>query len=160
MKNILVVRIDDRLIHGQVVTSWIKEYPITRIMIIDGELSRNQLMQRIYKAAAPADIMIEIFDLPEAIEVLKGNPINNENYLLLAKTPQIFEQLFESGIQFSKMILGGLGAKPGRTKLIRNVSASEEERKSLRSLIEKGVEVVYQLVPVDRPIDVKSQLEG
>ena len=53
MKNILVIRIDDRLIHGQVVTAWIKQYPINKILIIDDELSRNKLMERIYKAAAP-----------------------------------------------------------------------------------------------------------
>ena len=48
MKNVLVTRIDDRLIHGQVVTAWIKQYPINKILIIDDELSRNKLMERIY----------------------------------------------------------------------------------------------------------------
>ena len=47
MKHILVTRIDDRLIHGQVVTAWIKQYPINKILIIDDELSRNKLMERI-----------------------------------------------------------------------------------------------------------------
>ena len=53
MKNIVLTRIDDRLIHGQVVTAWIKQYPINKILIIDDELSQNRLMERIYKAAAP-----------------------------------------------------------------------------------------------------------
>ena len=64
MKNILVTRIDDRLIHGQVVTAWIKQYPINKILIIDDELSRNKLMERIYKAAAPVvGFLIFIFAL-------------------------------------------------------------------------------------------------
>ena len=46
MKNIALARIDDRLIHGQVVTAWIKQYPINKILIIDDELSRNSLMKR------------------------------------------------------------------------------------------------------------------
>ena len=54
MKNIVLTRIDDRLIHGQVVTAWIKQYPINKILIIDDELSQNRLMERIYKAAAPS----------------------------------------------------------------------------------------------------------
>ena len=53
MKNIALARIDDRLIHGQVVTAWIKQYPINKILIIDDELSRNSLMKRIYVAAGP-----------------------------------------------------------------------------------------------------------
>ena len=60
MKNILVTRIDDRLIHGQVVTAWIKQYPINKILIIDDELSRNKLMERIYKAAAPVGVEVMI----------------------------------------------------------------------------------------------------
>ena len=52
----LYVRIDDRLIHGQVVTAWIKQYPINKILIIDDELSQNRLMERIYKAAAPMGV--------------------------------------------------------------------------------------------------------
>ena len=54
MKNILVARVDDRLIHGQVMTAWIKSYPINHILIVDDELSKNQLMLNIYKAAMPA----------------------------------------------------------------------------------------------------------
>ena len=56
MKNVLITRIDDRLIHGQVVTAWIKVYPINKILIIDDELSKNKLMTRIYRAAAPAGV--------------------------------------------------------------------------------------------------------
>ena len=57
MKNIVLTRIDDRLIHGQVVTAWIKQYPINKILIIDDELSQNRLMERIYKAAAPMGVL-------------------------------------------------------------------------------------------------------
>ena len=62
MRNVLVSRIDDRLIHGQVVTAWIKVYPINKILIIDDELSKNQLMQRIYKAAAPAGVTVVLMN--------------------------------------------------------------------------------------------------
>ena len=60
MKNIVLTRIDDRLIHGQVVTAWIKQYPINKILIIDDELSQNRLMERIYKAAAPMGVEVLI----------------------------------------------------------------------------------------------------
>ena len=71
MRNIVLTRIDDRLIHGQVVTAWIKQYPINRILIIDDELSQNRLMQRIYKAAAPMGIEVLIQACAQAIDFLK-----------------------------------------------------------------------------------------
>ena len=68
MKNIVLTRIDDRLIHGQVVTAWIKQYPINKILIIDDELSQNRLMERIYKAAAPMGVEVLIQSVSEARE--------------------------------------------------------------------------------------------
>ena len=85
MRNIVLTRIDDRLIHGQVVTAWIKQYPINRILIIDDELSQNRLMQRIYKAAAPMGIEVLIQACTQAIDFLKEEGEKGENLLILVK---------------------------------------------------------------------------
>ena len=116
MRNIVLTRIDDRLIHGQVVTAWIKQYPINRILIIDDELSQNRLMQRIYKAAAPM------------------------------------------GIEINKVILGGMGGKKRKKTFNRNISASDDEVACFGRIIEKGVDIFYQLVPNDKAVNIKQLL--
>lgn len=158
MKKIVVARIDDRLIHGQVVTSWIKAYPITEILIIAGDLAQNMLMQRIYKSVAPEGIDVNIMNNEHAMNYLHENEKRNENLMILVKTPEIIEFLVENGIQINKIILGGMGSKPGRDTLIRNVSANESERESLRRLIDRGIKIVYQMVPVDKEIEVEKLL--
>lgn len=160
MKNIIVVRIDDRLIHGQVVTSWIRSYPITDIVIIAEDLSKNMLMQRIYKSVAPDGIRVAIFNNPDALAFLNGEGNPKENIMILVKTPDVLEYLFDNGIHFSKIILGGMGAKPGREVLIRNVSANEAEKETLLRLIDKGIEIVYQMIPIDNALDVEKLLRG
>ena len=82
MKNVLITRIDDRLIHGQVVTAWIKVYPINKILIIDDELSKNQLMLRIYKAAAPAGVEVILMNQMDAAEFLLDEPLKGENIMV------------------------------------------------------------------------------
>lgn len=159
MKKIVVARIDDRLIHGQVVTSWIKAYPITEILIIAGDLAQNMLMQRIYKSVAPEGIDVNIMNNEHAMNYLHENEKRNENLMILVKTPEIIELLVENGIQIPKIILGGMGSKPGRDTLIRNVSANESERESLRRLIDRGIKIVYQMVPVDKEIEVEKLLD-
>ena len=156
MKKIIVARIDDRLIHGQVVTSWIKAYPITEILIIAGDLAQNMLMQRIYKSVAPEGIDVNIMNNEHAMNYLHEDEKKNENLMILVKTPEIFEFLIENGIQLTKIILGGMGSKPGRETVIRNVSANESERESLRRLIDRGIKIVYQMVPVDKEIEVEK----
>ena len=132
MKNIVLTRIDDRLIHGQVVTAWIKQYPINKILIIDDELSQNRLMERIYKAAAPMGVEVLIQSVSEAREFLK------------------------EGIEIKKVILGGMGAKNGRKTFNRNVSASGEEVECFKRIVEGGVEIFYQLVPNDKAVNIRS----
>lgn len=159
MKKILIARIDDRLIHGQVVTAWIKTYPINHILIVDNELSKNGLMKRIYKAAAPSGVEVSIFDEESALVYLDEPEDTNENLMLLAKVPQVFEKIIRNNCKIDKVILGGMGSKIGRKTFKRNVSANEDEIQSFKNLIAMNVQVVYQMVPADKEIDVKSILD-
>lgn len=158
MKHILVTRIDDRLIHGQVVTAWIKQYPINKILIIDGELSKNKLMERIYKAAAPVGIEVVIMDQESAEVFLKEAPLPKENIMILVKVPQVLEGLLHAGIDITKIILGGMGAKPGRKTFNKNVSANEDETDCFKRIIDSGVEIYYQLVPSEKEVNIRKLL--
>ena len=158
MKNVLISRIDDRLIHGQVVTAWIKVYPINKILIIDDELSKNQLMQRIYKAAAPAGVTVVLMNQEDAAKFLFDDPEKGENIMIRVKVPQILEKFIDQGFETNKIILGGMGANEKRKRFNRNISASEEELDCFRRIIARGIKIVYQLVPNDREVDIKDLL--
>ena len=159
MKNIILTRIDDRLIHGQVVTAWIKQYPVNQILIIDDELVKDQLMERIYRASAPIGVVISIKSVQDSIEFLHEEPSRDENYLILVKIPELIETLLDSGIAIKKVILGGMGAKTGRKKFNRNISASNEEVESFHRIINRGTEIFYQLVPNDKAVNIRNILK-
>jgi len=115
-------------------------------------------MERIYKAAAPIGVEIIIKNIAESIALLNEAPIHGENFLILVKTPDIIERLLDNGISISKVVLGGMGAKTGRKTFNRNVSASEEEVESFRRIIDRGTEIVYQLVPNDKAVNISKIL--
>lgn len=158
MKNVLVTRIDDRLIHGQVVTAWIKVYPINHILILDDELYKNALMLRIYKAAAPIGVKVLLMSVEEGIEFLLGSEKKGENIMVLVKTPEVIEAIMDSGFEISKVILGGMGANDKRKRFNRNISASPQEVDTFRRIIEKGAKIVYQLVPNDKEVNISDLL--
>ena len=144
MRNIVLTRIDDRLIHGQVVTAWIRRYPINRILIVDDELSKNRLMERIYRAAAPVGTEVLIKPVQEAAAFLREDGERGENILILVKVPQVIEALLAAG--------------KGRKTFIKNVSASREEIECMRRISERGIELSYQLVPDEKETDLKKLL--
>lgn len=160
MKNIVLCRIDDRLIHGQVVTSWVKQTGGNRILVIDDPLTKDVFMQKILKAAAPPSITVEVLTVTDAACVLKEAPLANEKIIILVKTPMTLEKLIGEGVTLEKIILGGIGAKEGRKKFNRNVSASEEEVASMKRIMGKGTSMFYQLVPTESPIDVRKLVES
>lgn len=156
MKEILLTRIDDRLIHGQVVTAWVKYYPADHIIIIDDELSKNVIMQRLYRAAAPTGITLKILSIEESLEFLKDD--GPAKVMILVKTPVVLEEIINKGVPINKVILGGIGSSPDRSQFIKNVFASEQERKSMKQLLSQDVSIDYQLVPDDRAINVQTLL--
>ena len=158
MKNIVLCRIDDRLIHGQVVTSWVKQTGGNKIIVVDDALTKDLFMQKILKAAAPPDVKVEVLGTLDATDVLKEDAANGEKVIILVKIPQILENLIKGGVALPKIILGGMGAKEGRKKFNRNVSVSSEEAESMKRIIESGTEILYQLVPTETPTDVRKLL--
>lgn len=148
--GIKMVRIDDRLIHGQIVAAWSKSLSINRIWIIDDEVSKNQFLVNVMKMVAPADTQLLITGTDKIEELAKDYDESSKNTLVLVKTPEVAEKLFDSNISFRELNVGGMGANSERSKLFKNISASESEKETLSRLQEKGVNVYFQVTPNDK----------
>lgn len=158
MKNVVLARIDDRLIHGQVITAWVKAIKATAILIIDEELTKNTIMQRIYKASAPTNISLLIMTPSEAIKFLLDDDGCIQELIILVKVPQRLEELTDAGIRLDKITLGGMGANKNRIQLVRNVFASIEEIACMKRMLKNNLSIQYQLVPDDKAIDIQKLL--
>lgn len=158
MKNIVLVRIDDRLIHGQVVAKWMKKLSFNTIYVVDDAVSKDSFLCQMMVSIAPKELKVQILDEKAAAEELLKEGSPTERVCIIVKVPETLEHLYEAGVQFSEIMLGGMGSRSGRTQLIRNAAASKEERETLKRLIEKGIFVYYQDIPETAPVDLKKKL--
>lgn len=158
MRNIVLTRIDDRLIHGQVVTAWVKQTNANLIIIVDEPLTRDVFMQKVLRSAAPAGITVKVLSPGDAAAYLLEDALPGEKVMLLVKVPQALEALIDAGVRLVVVVLGGMGGKTGRMKLSKNVSASPEEVECLKRLEEKGSVVQFQLVPDEKPVPLAKLL--
>jgi PTS system mannose-specific IIB component len=153
--TIALARVDDRLIHGQVMTSWLSFTRATKIIVIDDVTANDPFLSMIIKTSVPANIATVITTLEKSFEFV--NEINDEErVILLAKTPKPYVFLVEKGIQLKKINIGGMGIKTGRKTLYRNISASDEEINQMKKLIDAGIIVEIQMVVEDPVIDIKK----
>lgn len=158
MRNIVLARVDDRLIHGEVVSVWTPSLSVNCIIVIDDIVAKDTFNTRVLKALAPSGVTIEIYSTDDGVEALKAEGSSKERVMILTKTPVVFDKLHENGVELTEVNLGGMGIRDERKPFIKNVSCDENEVDSIRNLVNKGVHVYYQLVPEQKVIEVTNYI--
>ncbi len=148
MKNVVWVRIDDRLIHGQVMTQWIQYTSANEVLIVDDTVAKDSFLQMVMKSSVPSNIALKVQTVQDAINYLNGDK-GNERIIILAKTPVAIDQLTDAGVKLEAVNVGGIGAKAGRKPLFKNISVSEEEKETFRRLVGKGLNVFFRVITGD-----------
>ena len=154
MENLLLVRIDDRLIHGQVMTAWMKTLPAREIIVVDDRVAKDEFMLFVLQNAAPKGVKVVALSEEEAVKRLQEG-LKVPSYIL-AKSPVSLKRLVEAGIDIKAVNIGGMGMRQGRTVIYKNVSADEEERACIREFLEKGIDVAIQIIPSEKRFELKN----
>ncbi len=158
MSNIVLTRIDDRLIHGQVMTSWVKYTRANKIVIVDDGVAKDPFMGKVLKMAVPSGIEVDVCDIDKAVEVLKAEGQDGKSIIILAKYPKTIYALIQGGVDIKDINVGGMGAGPGRKPLYKNISASTEERDIFKKMTALGKNIFMQIVPDDKKVEIKKYL--
>lgn len=154
--SLRLVRIDDRLIHGQVVAGWLRALGAQRIVIVDEATARDQFLREVLTLAAPQGVPVEVCGLADGAARLIALAAMPEPVIVLARMPRTVLALCYAGVPIEVVDLGGMGAGPGRRRLHRTVSVSSDELRELRELEQMGTRVEIQIVADDRPIPFRS----
>jgi mannose/fructose/N-acetylgalactosamine-specific phosphotransferase system component IIB len=146
------VRIDERLVHGQVLIKWIKVLQCKEVVIIDDGVYNDPIMTSVLKMSYPKDIGLSIHDVSTGN--LTGTNLS-ENTLLLFKDLTTFNKVRES-LRFHSVNIARLPFHPDKERLFENLYASQEEKAILMSLLDQGIDVFVQMVPDSEPIHLKD----
>jgi mannose PTS system EIIAB component len=144
-----LVRIDDRLLHGQVALNWVRALRPARIVIADDALANDALGRAAAVAAAPPGIDVWIGGIDEAARDLAGGEIEPARTMVLVREPLSARRLFDAGVRYRHLNVGAMGQAPGRVRVERQVSLTREEWEALRYLEQAGVDVTLQPLPSD-----------
>lgn len=160
--NINVLRIDDRLIHGQIVTKWINEANAKLIIVVDDKAAGDKTQQMILKIAVPSGISLEILTKADAIERVKSDN-SNTNVLMLLRNPKEANELIEMGLDIKNIIVGNISnskSVTGRTKLLDYIYVEQQDIDAIKSLAEKGIKLEVKAIPDEKakdPIELISK---
>lgn len=148
MKKIVLARVDDRLIHTEILTLWVPEVRANRIIIVDDTVAKDKFRSKVIKEMAPDGLIIHVYGIDRAVEKLKEAPsFDGERVIVIAESPIVFEELIKRGIRITQLNVGGMGIRGERKTVARRIACDEMEMESIHQMIRQGVHVYFQTVP-------------
>lgn len=159
MKGFVNIRIDDRLIHGQVATRWSTGLKANRIMVIDDDVANDEVQKSILRMAAPAGISTSIITEEKAINNIKAGKYDNQRVLLVVRRPKVLLDLINAGVPIDKINVGNMSNRDDTVQVKKSVSLTTDERHDIEEIMAKGVKVTAQMVPDDPETDFSNYLK-
>jgi mannose/fructose/N-acetylgalactosamine-specific phosphotransferase system component IIB len=144
------VRLDDRLLHGQVVYNWLRQLEPVCVMVAGFHFS--DLQRTLLRASLPARYDLWLGNGDQAAAYLLSQTSNQGSAILLVSDVWQLQSLAKAGIVLPIITLGSQGWRPGRMRLTSQVSLAPDEVEVLESLAVDGVEFVFQALPCDAAV--------
>ncbi len=157
---IVLLRVDERLIHGQVVVGWGTSLHPERIVVVDDELAGSPWEQELYCLGLPPQVQASFASVGEARDHLVDWERGPARVFVLTRDVRSMRRLFEGApLRGAEVNIGGLHFAPGRRAVLPYVYLSDDERGEVAKLAEQGVSVSARDLPGSRRVDI-SQLLG
>lgn len=157
---IVLHRIDERLIHGQVVVGWGGQLHPDRIVVVDDDLAASTWEQELYCLGLPPEIAPEFTSVAEARERFPAWRISRERVFVLTRDAATMASLARGGLLSGQEVnVGGLHHSPGRRQALPYVYLSDREEAALRELAESGADVSARDLPTTRPVELDQLLQ-
>ena len=158
-----LVRIDDRLIHGQVATRWTKETKVSRIIVISDEVAADNVRKTLLTQVAPPGVTAHVVDVAKAVRVWNNPKYANDRVMLLFTNPTDVLRVVREGVDITSVNIGGMAFRQGKTQVNNAVSVDEKDIAAFRELADRGIELEVRKVSSDnrlKMMDLINKLNG
>lgn len=150
MANLVNVRIDDRLIHGQVASWWSTKLNIQRIIVANDKVAANDTQKMALRMSVPSNCSSSIINLATTVENLRQERYGDQRIMLITNCPQDLEWIINQGIELDEINVGNLSNREGTFKIAKSIYISEDERESFLNIHDAGVKLINQMTPDDK----------
>ena len=152
--KIVLARIDTRLLHGQVATSWTKATNPDRIIVVSDTVSKDELRKKLIEQAAPPGVKAHVIPLDKLVEVSKDTRFGNTKALLLFENPQDALKVIEKGVEIKELNIGSMAHSVGKVMVSTSLSMDQNDVETYKKLADLNVKFDVRKVVADKPADL------
>jgi mannose/fructose/N-acetylgalactosamine-specific phosphotransferase system component IIB len=151
-------RIDDRLIHGQVVIGWASYLDTNKIILCDDEVFQNEWEIDLYLSIVPDYIETLILNIQRTAELLNNKQIDLSKSIILVNSPKVIESLLDLGVNLEKVNIGGIHFHEGREKYLPYLYLAADEVETFKRIMRRGIQFDCLDVPQGKNIALEKLL--
>lgn len=150
------VRIDERLIHGQVASVWVNFLRCNRIIVANDAAPKSEMQIAALKLACPTGVKLSILSVDKAAANILAGKYDGDQVFLITRNVPDCKRIVDAGVELPSINVGNLAHQEGLIKIKKSVSLSEEEIGVLREIIAKGIPVTAQMVPDESDASIET----
>lgn len=151
--KIVLTRIDDRFIHGQVLTKWVKLLPAERIIIVSDDVANDEMRKTLVLSVAPANMKASAVTVDKMVRAYKSPKYENTTAFLLFEKPEDILRLVEGGVDLKEVNVGGMRFEKDRKHVTKSISVNDDNIDAFKRLNELGVKLEMRQLPGDSSVD-------
>lgn len=157
--GIIHVRIDERLIHGQVATMWTNTIKAMRIMIVDDGVVKSEIEKTALKTAVPSGVKLSILTTQGAIKNILAEKYVGQKVFLIVKNPRVLKELVDGGVTLPQINVGNMSTKKDSKQIKKSVSVTKEDLENFDYFVKKGIKLTAQMVPSEEAVPFQNLLK-
>lgn len=148
--NILLTRIDNRLVHGQVGVTWTSTIGANLLVVVDDDVAQDEIQQKLMGITAETyDFGIRFFSIEKTIKIInKAAP--HQKIFIICRTPKTVRKLLEGGVELKDVNVGNMHFSEGKKQISSKVYVDEQDLQDLQFIKKNGVNIFIQDVPGDQ----------
>lgn len=152
--GVVLVRIDDRLIHGQVVENWMKFQKINHVVVVNDFVASDRMQKTLFSMAVPDHAKISILTIAQTKEAILNGQFERDRAMLLLVSPRDVLNLINKGVRIKEVNVGGMHYSPDKKQILKAISVSKQDIQAFQELDKLGVRLEARMVPDDEKIDI------
>ncbi len=156
--SIILTRIDDRLVHGQVTVGWVQSLQIDHIIVCDNSLAVSEWERNLYMECVPASLRVTFITEEEYVQNEKETDSPTQRIIFLVESPEVLVRLVKGGAHFPAVNVGGMHYKDNSRELLPYVFVSPSDIKAFKFLEKQNITITCQDTPAARKHPLGSLL--
>ncbi len=154
-----MVRIDNRLVHGQILESWVPFLKAAKIIVVNDQVASDLFMESVIKMAVPSDIQVFVYPVEEFAKSYAGSPaIARDTIILFADVADVIDA-YRWGFRFETLNIGNVNGGSDKRCVISHIFMNSKEINDLMMLANAGVDVEIRGVPPDKPLQFSAAVK-